>query len=150
MWDSSRPALSGGVAALCLSADRWCVMVTRVEDDRRDRSDDSFDRRWSQVLDAEADLLRGYAERLLASGSISIERPAGVVTARFRGPVWRHRGLLTWRRRPELSIDAVQADSSRHAGAHGPMVSKYRDYANLIDEIMLDLAVHLVWLEEDE
>jgi hypothetical protein len=42
-------------------------MITRVEDDRRDPSDDSFDRRWSHMLDTAADLLRGYSGRLLAS-----------------------------------------------------------------------------------
>jgi hypothetical protein len=58
---------------------------------------------------------------------------------------------LTWRRRPELDIDAIPADDSgRHAGAHGPMVAKYGDRTALIDEVTLALNIHLAWLEEDE
>lgn len=126
-------------------------MIARVEDDRREQGEDAFDRRWSHMLDAEADLLRGYAERLVATGSLSIERPAGAVTARFWGPVWRYRSLLTWHRRPELEIVAVPAHRSGWSRAGpGPMVSKYRDRANLIHEIMVQLALQLTRLDEDE
>jgi hypothetical protein len=106
-------------------------------------TEDAFDRRLSDIFDAEEDLLREQAVLLLATGSISIERSAGTVAVQFRRPVWR--------RRPEIHLDAVPADDSgRHAGMHGPMVSKYGDRAALIREIMLALAVHLAWLEDDE
>jgi hypothetical protein len=132
------------------------VMIAGVEEDHGHHgggpdSEDAFDRRVSDLLDEEADLLREQAVLLLTTGSITIERPAGVVTAEFRGPVWRQRGALTWRRRPEIHLDAIPSDDSgRRAGAHGPMVAKYGDRAALIDEIMLTLAIHLAWLEEDE
>ena len=53
--------------------------ITGVNDDHEcsveepDAGDDPFDRRWSRILDAEADLLRRYAEQLLMTGSISIK-----------------------------------------------------------------------------
>jgi hypothetical protein len=130
-------------------------MIARVTDDREFQDDeqdveDPFDRRVGSILDEEADLLGEQAELLLASRSISIERPAGMVTVQLKGPVWRSRGALTWKRRYVIDLDAVPADRSRSAGAHGPMVAKPHDRAALIDEIMLDLAVHLAWLEEDE
>jgi hypothetical protein len=33
---------------------------------------------------------------------------------------------------------------------HGPMVAKYGDRVALIDEIMLALAIHLAWLEDEQ
>ena len=98
------------------------VMIFCVEEDHEHEGDeadsgDAFDRRRSNLLDAEADLLRAHAERLIANGSISIERPAGMVTARFRGPVWRYHGGGAWHRRPGLDIEAIPADDSgRRAG----------------------------------
>jgi hypothetical protein len=102
------------------------------------------------ILDEEAALLGDQAELLLASGSIAVERPAGVVTVRLKGPVWRSRGALTWKRRYVIDLDVVPADRSRSAGVHGSMVAKPRDRAALIDEIVLDLVIHLAWLEDDE
>jgi hypothetical protein len=72
-------------------------MIFCVEEDHEHEGDepdsgDAFDRRRSDLLDAEADLLREHAERLIAHGSISVERPTGMVTARFRGPLWRYHG----------------------------------------------------------
>jgi hypothetical protein len=125
-------------------------------DDHEDHDDergsgDVFDRRWSNLLDTEADLLREQAMILIETGALSIERPAGTVTAQFSPPAWRQHGTLAWHRRPGLDIEAKPAgDSGRRAGAHGPMVSKYGDRANLIKEVTLTLAVHLAWLEEDE
>ena len=116
-------------------------------DDDRDAGD-AFDRRWSHLLGAEADLLRRYAEQLLTTGSISIERAGGVLTAQFKGPVWRSHGFMSWHRRPGLDIDATAANGS-YSGAYGAMVNKYRDRAGLIREIMLQLAVFLAGLEED-
>jgi hypothetical protein len=64
-------------------------MIFCVEEDHEREGDepdsgDAFDSRRSDLLDAEADLLREHAKRVIATGSISIERPAGMVTARFR------------------------------------------------------------------
>ena len=118
-----------------------------VLDDGRD-ADDAFDRRWSHLLDAEADLLRRYAEQLLTSGSITIERAGGVLTAQFTGPAWRHHGFMSWHRRPGLDVDATAANGG-YSGAHGAMVYKYRDRGGLIREVMLQLAVSLAFLEEE-
>jgi hypothetical protein len=135
------------------------VMIFCVEEDHEREGDepdsgDAFDRRWSDLLDAEADLLREHAERLIATGSISVKRPAGMVTARFRGPAWRYHGRAAWPRRPRrprLDIEAIRADDSgRRAWSHGPMVAKYRDRTNLINEIMLTLSLYLAWLDDDE
>lgn len=130
-------------------------MIPRVTGDQDDQDseqdlDDPFDRRVGSVLDVEADLLREQAELLLATGSISVERPAGLVTVRLKGPAWRRTGMLTWRRRHVEDLDAVPAGGSRYAGAHGQMVAKPHDRDALIDEIVLTLAVHLSWLEQDE
>ena len=94
--------------------------------DERD-AEDPFDRRWSHMLDAEADLLRMYAEQLLMTGSISIERAGGVLTAQFTGPAWRYHGFLTWHRRPGLDIDAAAANGSYNgARADGYQVPRSR------------------------
>ena len=140
----------------CCFVDLGAAMIICMGGDHEHQGDepdsgDAFDRRVGSVLDEEADLLGEQAEFLLASGSISVERPAGVVTARFRRPVWRQTGFLTWHRRPGLDIDAMPADDSgRRAWEHGPMVAKYRDRAALLREITLKLAIYLAWLEEDE
>jgi hypothetical protein len=108
-------------------------------------ADAELDRRRSELLDQEAEQLRGYAERLLATGSISIRRPDGTVSAQFRRPAWRYHGGGAWHRRPSLAIEGIPADNSgRHASRDGPMTSKYRDRDNLIWEItsQLDLGDH--------
>jgi hypothetical protein len=144
-----RPGLSD---PLIVSA----VMMSGVGDGDEQQGDeldseDAFDRRVSDILDAEADLLREHAERLIANGSISIERPAGMVTARFREPVLRYHGGGAWHRRPELDIEAIPAeDTGRLAGERGPMVSKYGHRADLIREITSALALYFAWLEDDE
>jgi hypothetical protein len=111
---------------------------------------DPFDRRVSEVLAAEESDLGEYAERLIATGSLSIERPSGTVTAQFRGPAARYRGVLTWQWRPELSIVAATAgDEPRRSGARGPTAARYRDRAGLIDEIVLTLAMQIAWLDDE-
>jgi hypothetical protein len=131
-------------------------MIFCVEEEHKHEGDepdsaDAFDRRRSDLLNAEANLLREHAERLIATGSLSIERPAGTVTARLRGPVWRYHGGGAWHRRPGLDIEAIPADDSgRRAWSHGPMVAKYRDRANLINEITFTLSLYLAWLDGDE
>jgi hypothetical protein len=148
----ARPAGIGHRLGLYLRV--AAVMIFCVEEDREREGDepdsgDAFDRRWSDLLDAEADLLHEHAERLIATGSISVERPAGMVTARFRGPVWRYHGGAALHRRPRLDIEAIRADDSGGcASSHGPMVAKYRDRTNLINEIMLTLSLYLAWLDD--
>jgi len=107
----------------------------------------------ADVAPADVDVLvsPGDAERLIATGSLSIERPAGMVTARLRGPVWRYHGGGAWPRRPGLDIEAIPADDpGRRAWSHGPMVAKYRNRSNLINEIVLKLSLYLACLDDDE
>jgi hypothetical protein len=112
---------------------------------------DPFDRRVSEVLAAEEGSLGEWAERLIETGSLSIERPSGTVSARLRGPALRCRGVLTWQWRPELDIASASADgSSRRSSARGPTAARYRDRAGLTDEIVLTLATHIAGLDEDE
>jgi hypothetical protein len=131
-------------------------MISCMEGDHEHQGDepdsgDPFDRRVGSILEEEADFLDEQAELLLAGGSISVERPAGVVTAQFRRPAWRQTGFLTWHRRPGLDIDAMPADDSgRRAWQHGSMVARYRDRAAVLREITLKLAIYLAWLEVDE
>lgn len=128
-----------------------CVEADHEHEGYELEAGDAFDRRRAHLLDAEAELLRDQAERLIAAGSISIQRPDGMVTARFRGPVWRYHGGGAWHRRPWLDIEGIPADDSgRRASAHGPMVAKYRDRANVLNEIIMKLSIYLAWLEDDE
>jgi hypothetical protein len=125
-----------------------------VHDDRglggdEQEAEDPFDRRVQAILDAQEDQLGHYAERLLTTGAIRVERRAGTVTARLRRPAWRYHGFLTWHRRPGLEIEAVAADGSHRSGAHGPMAAKYHDRGNVIREVVLQLAFHLAALEEE-
>ena len=122
-------------------------------DDHEDHGDerggeDAYDRRLSDLLDTEADFLREKAMILLESGTVSIELPAGSVTAQFRPPRWHYRGTLTWRRRPKVSVQAIRADGSGGSGAGGPMAAKFRDRVNLVEEIAHGLAVQLAALDE--
>lgn len=129
-------------------------MITFVQGERGPPGDeqyaeDPFDRRVQAILVAEEDQLRDYAERLVTTGAICIERLAGTVTARFSRPGWRYRGVLSWRRRPGLEIEAVAAHGSYRGGAHGPMAAKYHDRAGMIREVVLQLAFLCAALEEE-
>jgi hypothetical protein len=107
--------------------------------DERDVGD-AFDRRVGGLLDSEAGLLRQQAELLLTTGSTSIERPGGLLSARLRRP-----GRL---RGGALDISARTADGSGSATGHVPLARGYRDEAGLLSEITLQLAVHLTWLDD--
>jgi hypothetical protein len=120
-----------------------CVDDDQERQDEEEYAEDAFDRRVNAVLARDEALLQDRSERLLATGTISIERPEGVVTAQLGRPVPR------WRR-PRLDIHAGPADGSRSASAHGPTAARYRDRAALLREIELTLAMHIAWLEEDE
>jgi hypothetical protein len=101
--------------------------------------DDAFDRRVGEVLDVEAGLLREQSDLLIATGSISVPRPTGVLTGQLRRPTWWRRG--------ELEVCAVTAGSS--GSARIPLShAACRDHARLHREITLQIAVQLAWLEE--
>jgi len=104
--------------------------------------EDAFDRRVGGILDSEAGLLRQQARLLLATGSTSIERPGGVLSASLRRP-----GRL---RGGALDMAAVTADGSGSATGHMPLARGYRDEAGLLSEITLQLAVHLAWLDDPD
>jgi hypothetical protein len=107
-------------------------------EDRHD-ADDAFDRRVGDVLDQEAGLLREQSELLIETASISVQRPAGVLTGHLRPPTWWRRG--------ELEIRTVAAGKS--GSARIPLSrAAYRDHARLRSEIRLQIAVQLAWLEE--
>jgi hypothetical protein len=112
-------------------------------------AEDPFDRRVQAILVAEEDRLQGYAEQLVTTGAICIERQAGTVTARLSRPGWRYRGVLSWHRRPGLEIEAVAADGSYRSGAHGPMAAKYHDRVGMIREVVLQLAFLFAALDEE-
>jgi hypothetical protein len=145
-----------GSCSRLLLSEAWCCHDCCVEGNYEQQggepdSGDPFDRRVGSILGEEADLLCELAESLLVAGAISIERPAGVVTARFRRPAWRQAGFLTWHRRPRLDIEAMPVDDSgRRSWERGPMVTKYRDRAGVLEEITLKLAIYLAWLEDNE
>jgi hypothetical protein len=120
-----------------------CVHADQEHQDEEEYAEDAFDRRVNTVLQHDAALLRDRSAMLLATGTISIERPTGVVAAQLGRPV------LRWRR-ARLDIHAAPADSSRSASAHGLTAARYRDRAALLREIELTVAVHIAWLEEDE
>jgi hypothetical protein len=116
----------------------------RVADDREHPEDwqdaDAFDRRVGQVLDEEAGLLAEQIDLLIAAGSISLERPAGVLTARLKPPTWLRQG--------ELEMRAVA--SGRSGSGRIPLSrAAYRDRAGLRGEIRLQIAVQLAWLEQE-
>jgi hypothetical protein len=117
--------------------------MSRVADDSElpeDGYDDDFDRRVGQVLDEQAGLLREQTDLLIATGSISVQRPTGVLTAHLRPPAWWRPG--------ELEVRTVTADRSG-SGRIPLSRAAYRDHTRLRGEIRLQLAVHLAWLEEE-
>ena len=129
-------------------------MITFVQGERgspgdEEGAEDPFDRRVQAILVAEEDQLRGYAERLVMTGAIRIERLTGTVTARFSRTRWRFHGVLSWHRRPGLEIEAVAVGDSYRGSAHGPMAAKFDDRAGVIRELVLQLAFFFAALEEE-
>jgi hypothetical protein len=131
----------------CIAGQRvlTAARISRVADDREhpkdgQDTDDAFDRHVGQVLEQEAEVLREQADLLITSGSISLERPTGVLTAHLRPPTWWRRG--------ELENRTVAA--GRTASGRTPLSrAAYRDHAGLRAEIMLQIAVQLTWLEQE-
>ena len=71
-------------------------MMTVVRDDEGGPADgpEAFDRKVAEVLEAEAGMLSEKSERLLVTGSVMIERPAGVLNASLRPPRWWRAGVF--------------------------------------------------------
>lgn len=113
-----------------------------VRDDTGDPDDDpgAFDRKVAEVLDAEAGMLGEKSERLLATGSVSIERPAGVLHASLRPPRWWRPGVFRQQ--------AVREDGATSSGV--VPLGRTMDATFLLSEITLQLAVTVAWLDEDE
>jgi hypothetical protein len=112
-----------------------------VPDHPGDLADDSeaFDRKVAEVLDAEAEMLRGKSERLLATGLISIDRPAGVLRASLRPPRWWRAGVLR--------ESAVKVGSGATSTGVVPL-GRTMGPASVLSEITLQLAVGVAWLDE--
>jgi len=115
-------------------------MISVVRDDAGGGADEpeAFDRKVAEVLDAEAGLLSEKSERLLATGSVSIERPAGVLTASLRSPRWWRPGVFRqW---------AVREDGATSSGV--VPLGRAMDATSVLGEITLQLAVSVAWLDE--
>ena len=115
-------------------------MIGVVRDDAGDPDDDpgAFDRKVAEVLDAEAGMLGEKSERLLATGSVSIERPAGVLHASLRPPRWWRPGVFRQQ--------AVREDGATSSGV--VPLGRTMDATFLLSEITLQLAVTVAWLDE--
>jgi hypothetical protein len=99
---------------------------------------DAFDRKVAEVLDVEAGMLREKSERLLATGSISIERPAGVLEASLRTPRW-------WR--PGTMRERAVKEGGYTSTSTVPL-GRTMDEASVLSQITLQLAVSVAWLDE--
>ena len=115
-------------------------MISAMRDDADDRADEpeAFDRKVGAVLDAEAGLLGEKSEQLLATGSVSIERPAGVLNASLRPPHWWRPGVLRQ--------SAVRKDGATSSGVLP--LGRTMDATFLLSQITLQLAVSIAWLDE--
>jgi hypothetical protein len=114
-------------------------MISVVRDDAGDRDEPGdFDRKVSEVLDAEAGMLDEKSERLLASGSVSIERAAGEVRASLRAPRWWRPGVFRYQ--------AVREDGATSSGV--VPLGRTMDETFVLPEIRLQLAVSVAWLDE--
>jgi len=120
-------------------------MISVVHDDAADPADDreafdpeAFDRKVAEVLDAEAGMLGDKSERLLATGSVSIDRPAGMLNASLRPPRWWRPGVFRqW---------AVREDGATSSGV--VPLGRAMDATSVLSEITLQLAVSVAWLDE--
>jgi hypothetical protein len=115
-------------------------MMGVMRDDAGDLTGEpeAFDRKVAEVLDAEAGMLREMSELLLATRSISIDRPAGVLTASLRSPRWWRPGIFRQ--------SAVKRDGRTSSGVIP--LGRTTDVASVLSEITLQLAVSVAWLDE--
>jgi hypothetical protein len=98
----------------------------------------AFDRKVAEVLEAEAGMLSEKSERLLATGSVRIERPAGVLNASLRPPRWWRAGVFRQ--------SAAREDGATSSGV--VPLGRTMDATFLLSEITLQLAVCVAWLDE--
>ncbi len=111
-----------------------------MRDEAGDQADDpgAFDRKVAEVLDAEAGMLDEKSGQLLATGSVSIDRPSGVLHASLRPPRWWRSGALRqW---------AVREDGGTSSGV--VPLGRTTDASFVLSEITLQLAVSVAWLDE--
>lgn len=101
--------------------------------------DDAFDRRVGEILEHDAALLREQTELLITTGSLSVKRPAGVLTGHLRPPTWWRRG--------ELLLHTATADGSG-SGRIPLSRAEYHDQSALRSEIKLQIAVQPAALEQ--
>ena len=115
-------------------------MINVVHDDTGSQGDESgaFDRKVAEVLDAEADMIREKSESLLAAGTVTIERPAGMLNASVRLPRWWRPGVFR--------EQAVRYDG--HTSSGTVPLGRAMDAASVLSEITLQLAVSVAWLDE--
>jgi hypothetical protein len=115
-------------------------MISVVRDDEGGPADgpEAFDRKVAEVLDAEAGMLGEQSERLLVTGSVRIERPAGVLNASLRRPRWWRAGVFRQ--------SAVREDGAASSGV--VPLGRTMDEAFVLSEITLQLAVSVAWLDE--
>ena len=115
-------------------------MISVVHDEAGEQGDapDAFDRKVGGVLDAEAGMLREKSELLLATGSVSIDRPAGVLKASLRPPRWWRPGVFR-----DWAVREDGATSSRVVP-----LGRTVDTASVLSQITLQLAVGVAWLDE--
>jgi len=121
------------------SAGRGAEMISVVRD-AADPADEpgAFDRKVAEVLEVEAGMLHEKSERLLATGSVSVERPAGMLNASLRPPRWWRPGVLRER--------AVREDD--HTLTSVVPLGRRMDAASVLSQITLQLAVSVAWLDE--
>lgn len=82
-----------------------------------DDSDGPFDLRVDSIINTKAAFLQEQAETLLETGSISIQRPGGTLTAQFRH---------TYRWRPASCTSTPYPQTAPEAPA--PTANRYRTY----------------------
>ncbi len=115
-------------------------MLSVVRDEAGDRGDeaDAFGRKVGEVLDAETGMLREKSELLMATGSVSIDRPAGVLRATLRPPHWWRPGVFReW---------AIREDGATSSGV--VPLGRTMNTASVLSEVTLQLAVSVAWLDE--
>jgi hypothetical protein len=115
-------------------------MISLVRDDEGGPADgpEAFDHKVAEVLEAEAGMLSEKSERLLATGSATIERPAGVLNASLRPPRWWRSGVFRQ--------SAVREDGATSSGV--VPLGRTMDATFVLSEITLQLAVSVAWLDE--
>ena len=113
-------------------------MTSEPDDESTEEDpDDEFDRMVGAMI--ETDLVHKGADELLATGSLTITRPGGTVTASLTLPRWPRPGAL------RTSVSAQ--DGSYASNGHIPLGRRRLLPGYLRGEVELQLAVALADLE---